>query len=143
MKRLKFTLIFLGLTITSFVFADTRPSPVFAILEDSRWGLEDSGSPSSCQNNGALILFTPKIQYMIQSYDKPVTRDGLEIIEGMAKILAYDDTSITIKYVDETRKTESGEIVVWKLILRDANTFVWHRLDWEEHRFTAPRVRCD
>lgn len=43
----------------------------------------------------------------------------------------------------ETRKTESGNVVMWDLVLRSNDSFCWHRTDWAANACTRPVSRCD
>ena len=49
---------------------------------------------------------------------------------------------IRLKYEDEIRTTETGELVEWMLVMPDADTFYWIRTDWAPGDRTAMRRRC-
>ena len=42
----------------------------------------------------------------------------------------------------ETRRTSSGEPVVWDLVITAPDVYQWHRTDWPENGLTRAIIRC-
>lgn len=49
---------------------------------------------------------------------------------------------ILIQYDSETRTTDAGDLVRWRLIMPDKNSFTWQRTDWPTSGLTPIRQRC-
>jgi len=50
---------------------------------------------------------------------------------------------LRMKGVGDVRKTDKGKLVAWDLVMKDSNTFCWHRADWKKSGCTKNLVRCN
>lgn len=89
------------------------------------------------------ISFSPDHKTMLLT-DVDPDRDTVEGTDTAwtYDILKYDQNSIRGAIRGETRRTPKGSLVVWDLILRSPDTFVWHRTDWLPRAYTVPVHRC-
>lgn len=61
----------------------------------------------------------------------------------VADVLASGTSSFVIRYINETRRTETGIPVVWLFYMFGDNLFAWRRADWADlQALTPPRLRC-
>ncbi len=58
------------------------------------------------------------------------------------KVLKVEGNVMTMFVEGETRKTASGDPVVWSLVLVDDNRYYWRRTDWEAGSGTSHVLRC-
>jgi len=67
-----------------------------------------------------------------------------ELIE--ADILDSGDNFLQLKYDNEERKMDNGELQVWRMLFTSTDVFVWVRQDWivdgEVKGATQARRRC-
>ena len=77
-------------------------------------------------------------------WDHPITDfRGEERLEGRYEVLGHDDSSITMRILDETRLTEDGAPVVWimrRVVALDG--YCWGRTDWPAGRCENVTIRC-
>jgi hypothetical protein len=90
-----------------------------------------SGHVISFSADGRRMLLTPV----------PMKGDTGEVTQY--EILGSGSNTIRGRIVDETRRTERGEIVVWDLILFEQDRYCWRRTDWPTEGCTQPIVRCN
>jgi hypothetical protein len=89
-----------------------------------------SGHVISFSTDGRLMLLTPV----------PMKGDTGEVTRY--EILGYGPNAIRGRIIDETRRTDQGEIVAWDLILFEQDRYCWRRTDWPTEGCTQPIVRC-
>jgi len=113
---------------------------IFAAVEGKwAWTTSDSG----CTNEWHRITFTPDRRVMTIAASKPYeTSDGT-----MDSVAVYDIEAHTRRWIrgairGETRLTDAGKPVIWDLVLRSPDRYVWHRTDWPKVAHTRAIERC-
>jgi hypothetical protein len=100
-----------------------------------------SGADGFCSSDPHTISFTPDRRYMVLTFKKPEKEKSTGQVVRY-EIRGHTRSSIRGFIEDETRRTESGELVVWDLVLMSPNEYRWHRKDWEEGGYTKGVLRC-
>jgi hypothetical protein len=59
------------------------------------------------------------------------------------RIVGESPRVMRMHMLGETRRTETGDLVVWDLVLLDANSFCWRRTDWPPEACTKQLTRCE
>jgi len=101
------------------------------------------GADSLCVRDPHTISFTPDHRVMVLTHTRPWTDSaGVE-----HRVAEYDIHEVSRRHVrglirGETRRTETGEPVVWDLVLSSRDQYRWHRTDWLEGSYTKPVRRC-
>jgi hypothetical protein len=101
-----------------------------------RWRWEHSsadckdGHVISFSADGRLMLLTPA----------PPKGDTTDVTQY--EILGLGPSTVRGRIIDETRRTDRGEVVVWDLVLLERDRYCWHRTDWQSGGCTQPIVRC-
>lgn len=105
------------------------------------WAWADD--PAGCDESPRVVTFSEDLTEMRISYRTEST-DSTEAGEATSTydILGYSAKSLRGVILGETRMTETGEPVVWDLVLRAEDRFAWHRTDWDPGAFTGDMVRC-
>lgn len=124
----------------------TRPyeppsgSDIFAVVPGKwAWTTADSG----CTKEWHRITFSPNRTVMMIAASKPYEgADGKLDSIAVYDIQAHTQTWIRGAIRGETRLTDAGKPVVWDLVLRSEDRYVWHRTDWEPRATTAAIRRC-
>jgi len=113
---------------------------VFAVVEGRwAWTTVDSG----CANEWHRIAFTPDRTVMTIAASKPYeAADGKLDSLAVYDILSHTQASIRGAIRGETRLTDAGDPVVWDLVLKGPNHYVWHRTDWFRGASTVEIERC-
>lgn len=101
-----------------------------------RWRWEQS-SPD-CKNHHIISFSTDGRLMLLTSI--AMKGDTGEVTRY--EILGTGTNAIRGRIVDETRRTDRGEIVVWDLILFEQDRYCWRRTDWPTEGCTQPVVRC-
>ena len=75
------------------------------------------------------------------------TRDSLDFFGTKTDTYTYTVTEHGSNFINmdlngETRKTPDGQSVRWKFVILNDTTYTWHRLDWEEGRYTQTANSC-
>lgn len=102
-----------------------------------------TGADSLCVRDPHTIAFSPDRQLMVLTHRLPWTDSaGVE-----HRVAEYDIHEVSRRHVrglirGETRRTGTGEPVVWDLVLTSRDAYRWHRTDWLEGAYTAPVRRC-
>jgi hypothetical protein len=98
---------------------------------------------SFCVRNPHRVWFSPDRSHMYIYYTRPWT-DSLGNSDSGAvyQIRQHSASHIRGFILDETRRTPTGELVVWDLVLTSPNSYAWHRTDWEPGAYTKPIDRC-
>jgi hypothetical protein len=135
---------------------DEAPAPVRITDEASAnlafstavgtWDWESTDS--TCLGNTHTISFSPDRSTMTLTFVKPLDAETGErdfhyrvIAAGEGAVPGFPH-SILAAMEGETRRTESGELVIWGLLLATQNRYHWHRTDWPETGVTHAVVRC-
>jgi hypothetical protein len=124
------------------LLAVTHPANAQQVPSDIRsrvagkWRWEQS-SPD-CKNNHVISFSTDGRLMLLTSF--AMKGDTGEVTEY--EILGTGANAIRGRIVDETRRTDQGEIVVWDLILFEQDRYCWRRTDWPTEGCTQPVVRC-
>ncbi|OCQ23761.1 hypothetical protein A7985_07420 [Pseudoalteromonas luteoviolacea] len=87
----------------------------------------DTGSKMYHSSQSGLALTTSE-----ETYDRIVY-----------SILAEGDKLLRTIVINETQKTEEGEMFLWDLILKDDKSFCWKQSEWPEGHCTERLVRCE
>jgi len=104
---------------------------------------------STCLGNRHTISFSPDRKDMLLTFEQPVDSAASQrvfryrITAAGSGILPDLPFVIRAKMEGETRKTDSGEPVVWDLVMATENRYHWHRTDWPGVGVTGAIVRCD
>lgn len=106
------------------------------------WGRDRVGK-YACNDEPHSIRFEDNYSKAIFHYPHPrPTHDGTLKGESIYKVLKVDGNTITMFLDGETRKTVTGDPVVWSLIMFDDNLYRWHRTDDPSSTLSIPMFRC-
>lgn len=84
------------------------------------------------KSNPHTIKFTDNNTTAVFTREKPIkNQDGKFEDFYSYKVLSHDENTITMFLSGETRKTESGDLVIWILVLKDPDVYCWRRTDWK------------
>jgi hypothetical protein len=84
------------------------------------------------RSNPYTIVFTDKNRAAVFTLNNPSKRiDGRSGNTYTYKILHHDEKSITMSLDGETRKTQTGDFVVWTIVLIEPDVYCWRRSDWQ------------
>lgn len=113
-------------------------APDLATIASGAWGWEVDSA--TCDDNPHTIEFSPDrktmtLRYAVGVEDQPPMVATYSVIEQSANYLR-------MKMSGETRLDPDGETVVWDLVLLSADSYCWHRSDWQEGGCTQPATRC-
>lgn len=140
--KIVFCLFALLLTACSTLETDQKEVPsIFAKIEGA-WGTVDPTS-FSCEA-------TPQIFSVSSDYSHITIRSASQLAAGgeasntiSYKVLAVHGNVLTMFIEGEQRKTDSGDPVVWSLVLANDREFRWRQTDWPKGDHTRPFKRCD
>ena len=110
----------------------------FQEIASGTWGLDIEGV--GCNENPHTIEFSDdgaemRLQYASGAGDGRPAEFTYDVIgEGPAFM------RMTLR--GETRTTESGETVIWELVLLSGDRYCWRRSDWSPGGCTPPATRC-
>lgn len=113
---------------------------IFAFVT-GRWAWTTDSS--RCSTHWHDISFSPdhRVMTIANAYSfKGV--DGKFDSLTVYDIQAHTDAWIRAAIRGEQRLTEDGRPVVWDLVLRAPNRYVWHRTDWVVGGYTRAIERC-
>ena len=114
---------------------------------DRAAGLYGNADPSeqSCATNPHQLSFSDSPPHADFRLAMPVTAyDGSVSDHFRYDIITHDDNSITMRLEGESRRTVTGERVIWILRLTsDPQGYCWGRTDWPLLRCEHPATRCD
>jgi hypothetical protein len=121
---------------------DAYEVPSGSSVESVAEGVWDwAGRDGTCRDNPHTISFSPDQRYMVLTFPHPIdSATGKR--EARYEIRGQTRNSIRGFIIDETRRTEGGELVVWDLVLTSPNSYRWHRTDWAAGSYTAEVIRC-
>jgi len=114
---------------------------IFDVVQ-GRWAW--SGGDESCDTEWHVIAFSADQRVMMITNSKPYEgADG-----KLDSVAVYDIQAHTTSWIrgairGETRLTADGKPVVWDLVLRTRDRYVWHRTDWVAGGFTRAIERCE
>ena len=113
---------------------------IFDVVEGT-WAWADADS--NCATNSHTIRFTPDHGEMVITSARPYERaDGKMDSIARYQIISQTRDRIRGAIYGETRLTADGRPVVWDLVLRSPDRYVWHRTDWPAFGFTGEVHRC-
>lgn len=124
--------------------AQSRKPSVYGLAEGT-W--DYAHGDSTCLGNRHTISFSPDRKEMLLTFEQPADSATNQrvfryrITAAGAGILADLPFVIRAKMEGETRKTNSGELVVWDLVMATPNRYHWHRTD--SPGVGGAIVRCD
>lgn len=129
-----------------YVFSLTRPYdvPVGRTVFDVAQGVWTwTTSDSTCRQVHHTISFSDDHKQMYYTTNKKITAaTGSEDSVFTYDIISYDRHSIRAFMRGETRRGADGKLVVWDLVLKSADTYVWHEGDLPALASTAAIRRC-
>jgi hypothetical protein len=101
------------------------------------------GADSICVRDPHTISFSADRQVMVLTH-RLAEPDSAGVEQ---QVFEYDIHEVSRRHVrglirGEDRLTESGEPVVWDLVLASRDVYRWHRTDWDEGSYTAAVRRC-
>jgi hypothetical protein len=148
-------MVLIGLILTSGV---TPPVGSAAVQSTSKPSIFEqlpgtwdwTGIRRSCQDNPHTISFSSDKQFMTLTHRRPFEpAPGLQVdpdrpTEVRYEVRGHSDKAIRLFMVQpaETRRSDTGELVVWDLILISRDKYRWRRLDWPPAGGTRDVVRC-
>jgi hypothetical protein len=98
-----------------------------------------AGRPGTCTDNPHTISFSADRSTMILRFAKPMS-DGH--IEARYDVHRMNRSGVRGAIEGETRRTPSGQPVVWDLVLMSPDSYRWHRTDWSDGGYTGLVIRC-
>lgn len=103
------------------------------MLERGSWGLQEG--ETSCAENPRTFRFSEDGRWMIVEWLHTYDADRY-------MVLYADPGSITTYIEGEERRTDTGDRVVWQLMMSRPDRYCWRRTDWPSHYCTSDRVIC-
>lgn len=144
LARIAFALapVFVILSVLLFRSAMRELAPptdrdVFEVAAGT-WGW--TTGDDDCARNPHIIEFSADRQAMTLSYPES---KGDSISSWIYDIIEHEPGRIRAAIRGEQRRTDAGVPVVWDLLLRGPNLYVWHRSDWPALASTGLIQRCD
>jgi hypothetical protein len=119
-------------------YAEPAGTSIFRAVAGS-WDWE--GADGFCSTNPHTISFSPDTSIMYLTgrlpwSDKDTTR------VAVYDLFEHTQNRIQGKIRGETRLDESGQPVVWDLILTSHDSYQWHRVGWASSARTKTVRRC-
>ena len=95
----------------------------------------DTGGEYSFSADGRqLLVHVPAgVWFGTEPAGQHVTYEVLDELQGTLRVRA----------IGEPRKTDSGDTVVWDLVMLKRDAFCWHRTDWKAGECTERLTRCE
>jgi hypothetical protein len=94
----------------------------------------DSTHTIEFRDGGRVMAITQQQQW--------VDSTGRDRTTAVYDVFSQTKSKIRGQIRGEERLTESGEPVVWDLVLFGPNEYRWHRADWSSLGFTGRIIRC-
>jgi hypothetical protein len=105
------------------------------------WGW--SRGKYTCEGNPHTISFSAARDTMRLTFREMTESDSTDADRTSTYVIrAITPTSIRAFLIGEDRRSDSGELVVWDLVLLGPDAYRWHRSDWEPADYTRAVVRC-
>lgn len=130
--------------------AAAAPTDSLKATFDMAAGVWDwSRGDSTCLGNTHTISFTPDRQTMTLTFNAPADTTLKSRLTTYRVVSAgrglYLDFPHVVRgaIIGESRRTTTGDLVVWDLVLASPNRYHWHRTDWPDDGATPAVVRCD
>jgi len=116
---------------------------IFSVVEGT-WGWVDGDA--SCATNPHTITFNADRSLMMIVFrnDHTPKKDQFDKENSKAhyEVRGHSRSHIRGFMLDEKRLTDTGELVLWDLVLTGPNSYRWHRTDWPDDGYTGEVVRC-
>lgn len=103
-------------------------------LSEGVWGWPEG--ENTCPLNPQRLEFSTDNETVTFRWDH--THDP-----AVYRILYHDSSSITMLLVGEDRLTDSGDSVVWQLLVKGEDRFCWRRTDWPSYACTPDLQKCE
>jgi hypothetical protein len=97
----------------------------------------------ACGDSPQHISFNADLSemYLVRAdYDQD--GDSIASVETIYRVVEFLPYGVRGAIIGEGRLTAAGEPVVWDLVLRDADTFVWRRTDLPPNNTSRENLRC-
>jgi hypothetical protein len=141
MRKIILTLTLLFTSCTSLTHQENKS------LLDEVVGTWDTVGEKFCNGSG----YTHKIELIENKTKVRFTFyiEGEKFIQDISNIYIYTvlevlDDRIIMQVDGETRKTDSGELVIWEFIFEKDGEYSWRRTDWpSEYRVQPFQKRCN
>lgn len=136
----KIYIILIAILLTSC--ATTRTVTIKDILGRGSWGWITKDR-NDCVDNPHTIAFSGDRSEAYFRWFKPL-KDSVSKNNQVAtyQISQWNDNSIVMTIVGETRIDAKGHPVVWELFLVSENEYNWNRRDWDRNDRTISVYRC-
>lgn len=122
------------------VYHVKQPEEIFAVVSGT-WDWADADS--TCAANPHTISFSDDHRLMYLVHRRPWSdTTGAERRVTVYDVREETDSRIRGAIQGEPRVTETGEPVVWDLLLTSRDSYVWRRTDWSFYAHTNPVGRC-
>lgn len=119
----------------------TGDTDVFAVAAGT-W--DWTGAEGFCADNPHTISFSPDRSVMTIVPRKPwVDSSGVETAKAEYDIQGHDENHIRGLMRGETRLTDSGEPMVWDLVLTSGASYRWRGTEWVPGGYTDEVRRCE
>ena len=132
MTRLIFGIFFVVVS-GGVAMADELPA-LIGVLSDGEWGWPEG--ENTCPLNPQKLEFSRSGEILTIRWNH--THDP-----AVYRVLYNDSDSITMLLNGEDRLTDSGDRVIWQLVVKGADRFCWRRTDWPGYACTPDLQRCD
>ena len=100
--------------------------------------------PGSCTDNPFVISFSDDRHFMTLTYRHAIDSHSFNTSVVRYEVRSHSPFMLRTAIVDppETRRSESGELVAWDLVLTGRDEFRWHEVHWKPTAATKRLVRC-
>lgn len=106
------------------------------------WGW--AHSEHRCDSGSTKYSFSEDGRQLYASSPGPMYLDeNTRADDSIYEIIDELPTVMRMRIIGEVRKTDQGQLVVWDLVLKDKDTFCWHRTDWPAGACTKNLTRCE
>lgn len=129
--------------VTPPLDASRKPSrePLIAQIEGVwAWTTTNLG----CSENPHTLRFSEDNLVMYLTHEHPLPDPKTGVLEGeyVYDVESVEPDRILMRLRGEDRRTPSGALVEWELVVRSPDTYCWRRTDWQPEGCTIPNVRC-
>jgi hypothetical protein len=122
-------------------FEVPHESEIFAVASGT-W--DWAGADGFCDRDPHTISFDDDLTVMTLTHREPyVHEDGTEQFTWEYDIVLHDRRRIRGIMRGETRFTESGDPVIWDLVLKSADAYRWKQTDLPVFGYSGENHRCN
>ncbi|TLU67258.1 hypothetical protein FE810_02955 [Thalassotalea litorea] len=131
-----------GFNSADIYFSVTEDDIRNSLIGNWDWSNEEDSCNLEHVINISFNVAGTKMYHTSKSGMKLTTSD--ELYEKIVySILSEGDKYLRTIVINESQKTDNGEIFLWDLILNDDKSFCWKQSEWPEGHCTEKLVKCD